>query len=535
MNKNTRLAIFLPIAFALVLASGIIIGAKIYKGNSRVFTNNSGGTDKIGNLINYIEENYVDTINHEKLVSQTIDAMLQTLDPHSSYIPAEEFKTANESLEGSFEGVGVEFSIQRDTIMVVNAVPGGPSSKLGITAGDRIVKIDGKNVAGIKIANKDVFKRLRGKKGTKVQVSIIRFGNKKPIEFTITRDNIPTKSIDSYFMVNKDVGYIKLSKFSQTSYDEFMEGSESLLKRGMKKMIFDLRGNGGGLLDVATDICNEFLDKGKLIVYTEGRVRARKEYHATRKGSLRDIKLVVLIDESSASASEIVTGAIQDNDRGTVVGRRSFGKGLVQEQVKLPDGSAVRLTVSRYYTPTGRCIQKSYKDGVGEYYNEFSKRFSDGELENADSIHLNKTQKFKTPKGKVVYGGGGIMPDIFLPLDTAGMSAYLGKLNSHGLVNQFVFNYADKNRAAIKNMYKTYEQFESGFTVTPQMIQEIVAMGEAKGVKLDKIGLAKSEKIMKAQAKAYIGRSIYGDNAFYPIILKIDDTYLKAINIINKM
>ena len=442
MNKNTRLAILLPILFAIVFAFGIIIGAKVYNGNNKAFSMmNSTGNDKINNIINYIEENYVDTINRNKLVSQTVDAMLQTLDPHSTYIPEEEFKATNESLEGSFEGVGIEFNIQRDTIMVVNAIPGGPSDKLGITAGDRIIKIDGKNVAGIKISNKEVFKKLRGKKDTKVKVAILRPGNKKPAEYTIIRDKIPSKSIDTYFMINQEVGYIKLSKFSQTSYEEFMEGTQYLKKHGMKKLVFDLRGNGGGFLNTAIDISNEFLEKGKLIVYTEGRERPRHEYLAEKNGSLKDVKLMILIDEFSASASEIVSGAIQDNDRGTVVGRRSFGKGLVQEQMQLPDGSAIRLTVARYYTPTGRCIQKPYTDGVGEYYNDFSKRFSDGELENKDSIHFNKKLKYKTPKGKIVYGGGGIMPDVFIPLDTTGGSTYFSHLSTQGLINQFAFNY----------------------------------------------------------------------------------------------
>ncbi|MEI7594857.1 MAG: S41 family peptidase [Bacteroidota bacterium] len=537
MTKNSRLSILLPILLTVVFALGFFFGAKIFNSNGRnTFSNQTQNNgNKINEIIQYIDDNYVDTVNHKKLIDISIASMLETLDPHSNYITAEELNSVNESLEGSFDGIGIEFNIQRDTIMVVSAIPGGPSEKMGILAGDRIVKIDNKKAAGVKITNDQVFKKLRGKAGTIVTISILRNGHSKLADYTIERDKIPSKSIDTYYMITNEIGFIKLNKFSLTSYDEFLEGVKSLMNQGMKKLIFDLRGNGGGYLNAAIDICDEFLPKNKLIVYTEGKSRPRKDYFATRKGILTDIKVLVLIDEFSASASEIVAGAIQDNDRGLIAGRRSFGKGLVQEQIEMADGSALRLTVARYHTPTGRCIQKPYGENISDYYDEFAKRFTDGELKTADSIKFNDSLKYKTPAGNVVYGGGGIMPDKFISIDTVGTSMYLNQLAVQGVINQFAFNFVDKNRENIKKTYKNAAFFVANFNVTPAMFDELIKIASVKGIEKNDKQIATSQSIIKAQMKALIGRNLFGSEAFYPVIFKIDETYTKAIDLIKNM
>ncbi|MES2131042.1 MAG: S41 family peptidase [Bacteroidota bacterium] len=527
---------FLPIILSLVLVLGIWLGYFLNKrmNSAGSFSQSQSTTnDKISSLLDYIEYQYVDTINKKELVEKTVTSLLQSLDPHSAYIAASEFNAVNEPLEGNFDGIGVEFNIIKDTIRVINTIEGGPSEKTGIRAGDKFVKIEGKNAAGVGITNKEVFDKLRGERGSSVNVSIMRSGIKKLIDFKITRDAIPLYSLDAYYMVDKSIGYIKISKFAATTYDEYLKAFNALSKEGMKKLILDLRGNPGGYLNAAVDISDEFLASGLQIVYTKGKANPKKIYKATERGSFENNGLAILIDEGSASASEIVAGAIQDNDRGTVIGRRSFGKGLVQDQMQLPDGSAIRLTVARYYTPTGRCIQKPYTDDKDQYYNEEYDRFEHGELLNMDSIKLDKKQAFKTPEGKTVYGGGGIMPDVFVPIDTSKANSVLNKLFYAGVVNTFAFEYSDKNRATLK-AFGTAKNFIKQFTITHAVLEEFYAYCEKQNVKLDAAHKLKAGEALKPYLKALIGRDIFDKDAYYPIINENDKCILKAIEILNK-
>lgn len=455
MNQPSgRSYIYMPIVFALLLIVGMYIGQSLdfntnYADSDGAEITAEDAYKKIGQVLKYVNTEYVDSINNDELTEKTVNDLLQNLDPHSTYISAKELKEVNEGLEGNFQGVGIEYNIFDDTIRVVTVIAGGPAADVGIMAGDKIIKVDGENVAGVKIKSKDVTKRLRGDGGTKVRVLIMRNNQKQLTEYAITRGEIPLYSVDISYMLDAKTGYIKLSRFAETSYEEFMQATAKLKRVGMQQLIFDLRGNGGGLLDIAVQIADEFLENEKLIVYTKGKSTATKNYNATKKGQYENLPLVILIDENSASASEILAGCLQDNDRATIVGRRSFGKGLVQHQLDLPDGSAIRLTIARYYTPTGRCIQKPYDKGTEEYYKDEEDRYESGELLNKDSIHFADSLKFKTPKGKVVYGGGGIMPDVFVPLDTMGRSKYLNEIYYNGIITDFCFEYADKHRAEL--------------------------------------------------------------------------------------
>lgn len=533
MNRP-KFYVYLPIVFALVLVLGIFIGSTFLSGGQRVVMGgNAGKYSKLEDVLHYINQEYVDTISEEDLIEKSIVSLLENLDPHSSYITAEELQANNEPLQGNFEGIGVEFNIVDDTVRVVAAIPGGPAEGVGVQAGDKIVMVDGKNIAGIKIANKGVMERLKGKGGTKVKISVKRNGKKNLIDFTITRGTIPIYSIDASYMLAQSVGYIKISRFAATTYDEFMQALEKLQKQGMTKLVVDLRGNGGGYLNTAVDIADEFLSEGKSIVYTQGKARPRKDFFSTKRGSFENGELFILIDDGSASASEILSGAVQDNDRGTLIGRRSFGKGLVQEQSEFSDSSAIRLTIARYYTPTGRCIQKPYTHGLDEYYDEEYARYKSGELENADSIKVSDSLKYKTPGGKIVYGGGGIIPDVFVPLDTNGRSLYLSELVYAGIINDFAFNYSDKEREKLK-AYKTFENFNRSFSVTPQLINELVAYGEKNGVKRNDKELAISTNIIKTQLKALISRNIYGIETYYPVIQERDLVIKKAVELAQK-
>lgn len=523
--ENKKFSVYLPIIFSLVLVAGIFIGKNLD------FTGLKNKNDKLHQVLHYVSEEYVDTVNAEKLEAAAIEGMLESLDPHSQYITAEDFKDANDPLMGKFEGIGVQFRIEKDTIFVVNTIPGGPSEKVGIMAGDRIVKVDGKNASGVKITEREVMKKLKGPRGTKVKVSIMRRGVHGLTDFNIVRDVIPTYSIDIAYMPKPEVGYIKISKFSATTHNEFVKSASKLKAEGMKKMILDLRGNSGGFLDAAIGLADEFLPNKKLIVYTEGLHQKRENAFASDEGIFENEPLVVLIDEGSASASEILAGAIQDNDRGTIVGRRSFGKGLVQRQLDLPDGSAVRLTIARYHTPTGRCIQKTYKNGTEQYYNEAYQRYLDGEMENADSIKFNDSLKYKTPKGRVVYGGGGIMPDVYIPLDRNENSKFYIAVFNKGLVYQYAFDYTDKNRKVL-GRFKTWQDFDKNFQVTPAMWNEFLQLAAKNGIKKvadDKPG---SDERIKQLIKAFISRNILDDQGFYPIYLKTDKTFLKAVELL---
>ncbi|MFL5764400.1 MAG: S41 family peptidase [Bacteroidia bacterium] len=532
MNRP-KFYIYLPLVFALVLVLGIFIGSTFSRRSENIFSDKAGSYSKIDQILRYVEDEYVDTIHTKDLMDKTIVSLLANLDPHSSYMTAEELEASNEPLQGNFEGIGVEFNIVDDTIRVISAIPGGPSETVGVMAGDKIIKVDGKNVAGIKISNKQVMDNLKGKGGTKVKVSMMRRGKKGLMDFVITRGTIPIYSIDAAYMLTPKIGYIKVSRFGATTYDEYMKAFDTLQNQGMQQLVVDLRGNGGGFLNTAVDIADEFLKDGKEIVYTIGKARPRKDYRATQKGNFENGKLIVLIDDGSASASEILAGALQDNDRATIVGRRSFGKGLVQEQTELSDGSAIRLTIARYYTPTGRCIQKSYSNGLDAYYEEENNRYANGELENADSIKINDSIRYTTPAGKIVYGGGGIVPDVFVALDTTGRTLYLSQALFSGVVNDFAFEYSDHHRDQLK-AYGSFEKFNSSFAISPEIMNEFVAYAEKNKIKRNDRELEASEGILKNQLKALIARNIWNGDGFYKVLQSQDNMLRKAIELMEK-
>ena len=485
--------------------------------------------NKVGDVLDYIIQDYVDTVDSESLQDDAISGLIEELDPHSMYISKKDFNDVNDPLLGSFEGIGISFRIEKDTITVINPIPGGPSEKVGLMAGDRIVMVDDTLIAGVGVTNNDAVRKLKGKKGTKVKVSNFRRGVPKLIDFTITRDVIPTYSLDVGYMVDDEIGYIKINKFSATTYDEFVESANDLREKGMDKLILDLRGNPGGLLQAAIGISDEFLQEGELIVYTSGKNRPKRHAFATDAGDLDQIDVVVLVDENSASASEIIAGALQDNDKGLIIGRRTFGKGLVQEQISLPDGSAVRLTVARYHTPTGRCIQKPYKNGDSEsYYEEYYHRYLSGEMMSEDSIHFNDSLKYTTPKGKVVYGGGGIMPDIFVPMITDTVHTYYNVLANKGMIFQFAFDFTDKNRKSL-NKFEDFETFNRKFKMDDATYNELVAYAEEKGITQSDEKIMLSKDKVATLFKAFVGRNILEEEGFYPIYHKIDTTFNRAV------
>lgn len=526
-NPRTR-----PFYVGLLLMAGILIGLLINKGeNSRQTALPVSDFSKFDEVMWRVGEDYVDEINGNELQDEAIAAMMEHLDPHSQYVSLEEFDAMNDPLLGGFEGIGVQFRIEKDTVAIVSVIKGGPSEKAGILAGDRIVYVDDSLVAGVKLKNDDVMRKLKGPKGTKVKVTMLRRGVEGLLPFTITRDVIPTYSVDVAYMLDENVGYLKLSKFSATTHDEFKKAIRKLKGEGMKQLVFDLRGNSGGYLKAAVDVADEFLPKGSLIVYTEGRNRPRQYMNARRHGMLEDLPVVVLIDGESASASEIVAGALQDNDRGTIVGRRSFGKGLVQEQIMLSDNSAIRLTVARYYTPTGRCIQKPFDGDREKYLFEAYDRYESGEMFNIDSIHFADSLKFTTPKGKTVYGGGGIMPDIYVPLIDDSTEYYFNRIANLGLLYQYAFEYTDQHRAELVKL-KTVAAFDKGFRVTDAMFAELVKMAGEKGIK----GSDEQKKVARREAdiilKAYIARNLFDDEGFYPLYAPMDDVLQKAVEVI---
>jgi carboxyl-terminal processing protease len=524
--KNLKNSVYIPVIIALALSVGVLIGNRLSRNAGGNYTSMSK-ISKFDAIVDLIQNAYVDSISTDSLVEKTIPLMLKNLDPHTSYIPAKELVGVEEEMRGNFGGIGVQFSIQNDTVMVVDVISGGPSSKLGILPGDRIVTVNDTLLAGKGLKNEKVLSKLRGEKGTKVNVGIKRKGFRDLISFDITRGDIPIYSVDVSYMIDQITGYIKVSRFGERTYEEFMKGMKKLDEEGMKNIIVDMRGNPGGYLNAVIKMVNEFLDKGELIVYTEGNSQARKTYKADSRGAFRDKGIVVLVDEFSASASEIFAGAIQDNDRGWIVGRRSFGKGLVQEQIPFNDGSAIRLTVARYYTPSGRCIQKPYDKGNDEYYKDIMDRAIHGEFQQADSIHYTDTVKYKTLSGRIVHGGGGIMPDFFIPADTIGFSPYYSKITQKGFVYQFALDYADSRRNELSKL-TTYEEFEQYFKQT-DVLQLFVEFAEKKGVKPNTKDLKISKDILDNQIKAYIARNIIGEEGFYPIIKNIDKTLLEAI------
>lgn len=486
--------------------------------------------DKLTKVVSYIGSDYIEPISQDSLAELAIPAILEKLDPHSAYLPASEFKQVEEPLQGEFDGIGVVFNMATDTVIILNVIPSGPSQKAGILAGDRIIKVNDTLIAGQKISQTEVMKRLRGPRGTKVDLTLERKDISEPVVVTVTRDAIPLNSVEAATMMTDKVGFIRLSQFARTSFREVKSAVDTLRKQGMTALILDLRGNSGGFLDQAILIANEFLERGKLIVYTEDRRKQRIRQYSDGTGSATDIEIAVLIDESSASSSEILAGALQDNDRGTIIGRRSFGKGLVQSQIPFEDGSALRLTVAKYYTPTGRSIQKPYTAGDEEgYHMDIVNRYNHNEFFSADSIHFADSLKFTTPKGKVVYGGGGIMPDIFIPLDTTNMSKYYLEVSGRNILYRYTIEYADAHRREL-NAAKSLKDLEHMFNADKDMFNRFVSYAAKSGVKPNYKQIATSRKIMESQLRAYIARnSEFDSSAFYYFICPIDNALLTAI------
>ena len=485
---------------------------------------------KLSRAVNYISNEYIEKIDNDSLAELAIPAIIEKLDPHSSYIPASEFKKIEEPLQGEFDGIGIVFNMATDTVIVLNVIPSGPSQKAGIVAGDRIIKVNDTIIAGQKMPQSDVMKRLRGPRGTQVNLSLKRQNIAEPVVVTVTRDAIPLNSVEATVMLTDNIGFIRLSQFARTSHREIKSAIDTLRKQGMKSLILDLRGNSGGFLDQAILIANEFLERGKLIVYTEDRNQKQIRQHSDGRGKATDLDIAVLIDESSASSSEILAGALQDNDRGTIIGRRSFGKGLVQSQIPFEDGSAMRITVAKYFTPTGRSIQKPYTAGDEEEYSmDIVNRYKHNEFFSADSIHFADSLKFVTPKGKVVYGGGGIMPDIFIPLDTTNMSKYYLEVSGKNILYRYTIEYADSHRKELSQA-KSLKDIEAMFAADKGMFNRFINYASQNGVKPNWGQISTSRKIMEAQLKAYIARnSEFDSSAFYYFICPIDNTLLTAI------
>jgi len=517
-----------------IFTSLLLIGSILGSFNTVYGQYGTEGGRKFDALLQYINYAYVDSTSENDLVEDAIVKVLKELDPHSVYIPEEELKKMNEPLVGNFEGIGIQFNILKDTLIVVSPISGGPSEKVGILAGDKIITVDGESIAGVGLKNSDVQDKLRGKKGTKVNVGIKRRRAKDLLDFTITRDEIPIFSVDASYMATPEIGYIKINRFAKNTDQEFKDGLKKLQEQKMKHLIIDLSGNGGGYLRTAIQLADEVLDDKKLIVFTEGNKSPKQEYYTSTTGGFEKGKLVILIDEGSASASEIVTGAVQDYDRGLVIGRRSFGKRLVQKPFSLTDGSAIRLTVARYFTPAGRCIQRSYQDGKEEYYKELTRRYKHGELMNEDSITFPDSLKFETLNSKrTVYGGGGIMPDIFIPIDTSMYSEYFGTVNRKGFFNEFTLLYMDQNRKKLEEKYSSLENFSINFDPEVELFDEFITYADNNDVEKNEEQITTSKKLILVRLKALVARNIWGTSAYYKIANELNNSYLKAIEEIN--
>lgn len=538
MYKNSKHAILFP----LILAVGIILGTLLgqFVGRNRAesqlkqLISRTGlmTRNKIMQTCMLVEHQYVDSISMDSLSELVIPLMMKELDPHSVYIPAREMQAMNEPLEAQFDGIGVVFNAATDTVIVLNVVPNGPSAKAGIVAGDRIIEVNDTVVAGVKMPQNDIVKRLRGPRGSEVKLSLKRHGLEELVDVVVVRDAIPINSIESSFMITSDIGYVRLSQFARTSYIELLKSLIKLRKEGLKKLIFDLRGNSGGFMDQAIMIANDFLPEGKLIVYTEDRQKEQIKQYSNGQGTSTDLKLIILIDESSASSSEILAGAVQDNDRGVIVGRRSFGKGLVQNQLPYSDGSALRLTTARYFTPTGRSIQKPYEKGHGEDYElDMVNRYNNNEFFSADSIHFSDSLKFTTAQGRTVYGGGGIMPDYFIPLDTTDMTRYFMQVSGRNIIYRYTLDYADKHREAL-NKVETLADLTALLDADKGMFEDFIRYAERQGVRPVRREIERSRKIITSQLRAYIGRNTaLEDDGFYYNIFPIDDEVQRSIEI----
>ena len=519
------------------LAAAVICAAATFGISAQYSRSNSASRQqqKLLMVENIVNNLYVDNVDEEKIVENAVRGILENLDPHSSYSTKEETTSSQETMQGSFSGIGIQFNMQKDTLYVVQTIAGGPSEKVGILPGDRFIAVDDSIIAGRKLKNTDIMKRLRGPKGTKVNIKVKRGSNAELLEFRITRDDIPLNSIDAVYMADGKTGYIRLSRFAATSYKEFKDAITKLKKQGMQQLILDLTDNGGGYMQIAAQIANEMLNRGNLIVYTQGRKSPRQNLNADGSGTFRTQKVVVMINQFSASASEILSGAVQDWDRGVVVGRRSFGKGLVQREFLLPDSSSFRLTIARYYTPSGRNIQKPYVKGDREDYDkDIIDRYNHGELQSADSIHFADSLKHTTLRlHRTVYGGGGIMPDVFVPLDTTQYTDYHRRLVAKGIIPQFALRYVDKNRADLKAQYPDAQKFIKEFMVSDEMLNNLVDAGKAEKVDFDKSQFAKSKEMLRTFVKAAIANDLFSTGAYFQIVNEQNDIYKEALSIIN--
>ncbi len=543
-RKMTKKDIWIIIIIVLTGIAGILAGNVLAKKQlsgqgiqdlTNIFSLR-GSDSKVSELLSLIDAQYVDDIPLDSLTDEVMAAIVSKLDPHSVYISAKDMESVNNELEGSFSGIGVQFNIQNDTVMIVSVISGGPSERAGLMAGDRLITVNDTVFVGKDVINNEkVMRKLRGPKDTEVKLGIKRHGTKEILHYKITRGDIPVNSVTVAYIIEPGVGFIGLNNnFGNNTYDEFLHAIAELKAKGAKKCIIDLRENSGGLMDVAIRMINEFLPKGEMIVYSEGKAYPRAEARADGTGACINTPVVVLIDEFSASASEIFAGAIQDNDRGTIIGRRSFGKGLVQTQIPFSDGSAVRLTVARYFTPSGRSIQKPYEIGKGEAYEmDLLNRFEHGEFYSKDSIHLTDTLKYKTAKGRIVYGGGGIMPDIFVPRDTSKFSPYLTKLVNYGYIYQYAFQYTDRNRKAL-GKFKTWQEMDKYLNTQTNLLSDFVAFAKSKGVTPNQQELKISGEFIRNQIKSYVVRNMLGDNQFFPMINNNDAAVKKAVEELRK-
>jgi|YNPMSStandDraft_1061717.scaffolds.fasta_scaffold04936_2 carboxyl-terminal processing protease len=533
MMNNKNFYYYFPIVISIALIIGLLIGKMYFSESYNIKDTdfivsallNNNKDNKLEALIKYIENEYVDSVNKDSIIEKAIESLLEKLDPHSVYIPARDFNEMNEPLEGEFDGIGIEFSIQNDTIVIMNTIIGGPSEKLGLMAGDRIIKVNDSLVAGINITNQKVMKLLKGPKGTKVKIHVKRQFFSNLLEFDIIRDKIPMHSIDAVIKVNENIGYIKISRFAKTTPDEFVKALKKLHNENIHNIIIDLRGNGGGYMDAAIEVADEFLKEGELIVYTEGKSHPKTEYFATKKGLAHNDKIVILQDIWSASASEILAGAIQDNDRGVIIGQRSFGKGLVQEPIFFNDNSSVRLTVARYFTPSGRCIQRNYNNSLINYYTNIFIR-----NDSLDSIDVKNAPKYKTKKGRTVYGNGGILPDITIK-ENESKNDFFYKTASQSLIYQFAFQYSDKNRQFFKK-FKNWKELDN-FIKNSNIYDEFVAYAEKKGIKTNYKDIINSKNLIMNHLRSYIVRNIFNNEGFYLISFENDPYFQKAIQYFN--
>ena len=527
-NEKSGKSPLQPLYYSFVLIAGILIGTLLADKNLlTIKTGKEDNPNKLVSLIDFIEDNYVDSVDKKKIIDDAIASILKNLDPHSYYLNPDEYAKAKEEMSGSYEGVGVEFLILRDSLMVNRVVPFGPSFRAGIQSGDRIVQVDGKNISGKSLNNEGVMKMLKGEAGSTVNISVLR--KKEYVNFNVERGSLPLPSVPSFYKVEDGLGYIKIDRFAKTTYDEFLTAGNSLKNQGCTKFILDLRGNGGGLLDQATNVAEEFLEKDRLMVYTAGSHSGRNDYNTQKRGAFADVQVTVLIDEYSASASEIVAGALQDWDRAIVVGRRSFGKGLVQSEIELPDKSALRLTTARYYTPTGRCIQKPYGDS-SKYFNETHQRWSSGELFNQDKITHVDSLKFYTPSGRVVYGGGGITPDVFIPFDSTSTSFALIDIINFGILRHLSFDYVDQNRSQLSN-WKSFDLYQKNYKTEDALLEKTLQSAKENNILYTKAEVAKLKAQCSLRFKAQIARALFDENAMIRIMNGEDPELIKAVEI----